>query len=79
MEVKRCAAPEGEEETFVLCRSEGRKEKEQAILNRFVERLERALNKLVLQAERGEGPQSPEGVASDRKTSGTQQPCSFSL
>ena len=53
VEVKLCAAPEGGEETFILCRSEGRKEKEQAILNRFVERLERALNKLVLQAEQG--------------------------
>jgi len=53
VDVKRCAAPEGGEETFILCRSEGRKEKEQAILNRFVERLECAFNKLVLQAEQG--------------------------
>jgi len=53
VEVKFCTAPEGDEETFVLCRSEGRKEKEQAILNRFIERLEGALNKLVLQAEQG--------------------------
>lgn len=53
VDVKLCAAPEGGEETFILCRSEGRKEKEQAILNRFVERLEAALNKLVLQAEQG--------------------------
>lgn len=53
VDVKLCAAPEGGEETFILCRSEGRKEKEQAILNRFVERLEAALNKLVLQSEQG--------------------------
>ena len=62
VEVKRCAAPDslekraatrGEEETFILCRSEGRKEKECAILNRFVERLEGALNKMILQAEQG--------------------------
>ena len=62
VEVKRCAAPDslesraatrGEEETFILCRSEGRKQKEQAILNRFVERLEAALNKMVSQAEQG--------------------------
>ncbi len=51
--VKLCSAPQGEEETFILCRSEGRKEKEQAILNRFIERLELALNKLVSQAEQG--------------------------
>lgn len=53
VEVKRCASPEGEEEIFLLCRSEGRKEKEQAILNRFVERLSAAFNKMVSQAEQG--------------------------
>ena len=53
VDVKLCCAPEGGEETFILCRSEGRKEKEQAILNRFVERLSGALGKLALQAEQG--------------------------
>lgn len=53
VDVKRCAAPDGGEEAFILCRSEGRKAKEQAILNRFVERLEAALNKMVSQAEQG--------------------------
>jgi transposase len=53
VDVKRCAAPDGGDETFILCRSEGRKEKEQAILNRFVERLEAAFNKMVSQAEQG--------------------------
>ncbi len=53
VEVKQVVAPEGQEETFILCRSEGRQEKGRAILNRFVERLEKALNKLVLQAEQG--------------------------
>jgi len=53
VEVKLCAAPEGEQERFLLCRSEGRKEKERAILNRSVLRMEKALNKLVLQAEAG--------------------------
>lgn len=51
--VKRCVVPEGQEEVFILCRSQRRQEKERAILNRFVERLEKALNKLVLQAEQG--------------------------
>lgn len=53
VEVKVCPSLEGAEETFVLCRSLGRKDKENAILNRFVERLEASLNKLVKQAEAG--------------------------
>jgi len=53
VEVKICASPEGKEEAFVLCRSEGRKDKEAAILNRFVIRLEAALNKLKEQADLG--------------------------
>ena len=53
VEVKLCASPEGTEETFVLCRSEGRKEKEGAILNRFIARLETGLNKLKAQADNG--------------------------
>jgi len=53
VEVKMCVSPEGKEETFVLCRSEGRKDKEAAILNRFVIRLEAALNKLKEQAYLG--------------------------
>jgi len=53
VEVKLCACPEGGDETFVLCRSEGRKEKETAILNRFIVRLEAGLNKLKEQADRG--------------------------
>jgi len=51
--VKICASPEGKDETFVLCRSEGRKDKETAILNRFVARLQTGLNKLKEQAEQG--------------------------
>ena len=53
VEVKICTLPEGPDETFVLCRSPGRKEKENAILNRFVVRLEASLKKLVEQAEAG--------------------------
>jgi len=37
----------------VLCRSVGRKEKENTILNRFVDRLEEKLVKLAEQAEHG--------------------------
>jgi transposase len=53
VEVKLCASPEGIEETFVLCRSFGRKEKENAILNRFVDRLGDKLAKLAERAEQG--------------------------
>ena len=53
VEVKLCPSPEGTEETFVLCRSLGRKEKENAILNRFVVRLEEKLTKLAERAEQG--------------------------
>ena len=50
VEVKICP---GTEETFVLCRSLGRKEKENAILNRFVARLEEKLTKLAERAAQG--------------------------
>ena len=53
VDVKLCRSPEGTEETFVLCRSSGRKEKENAILNRFVNSLETRLLKLAGQAQTG--------------------------
>jgi len=42
VEVKKVAIPQGEE-TYILCRTAGRKEKEQAIRNRFSGRMEKAL------------------------------------
>jgi transposase len=53
VEVKICACPESGEETFVLCRSERRRDKETAILNRFLTRLEVGLGRLKEQAEKG--------------------------
>lgn len=53
VEVKRCASPDGGADTFVLCRSEGRKAKEAAILDRFLARLEAGLNNLKAQADQG--------------------------
>jgi transposase len=53
VDVKLCRSPEGTDETFVLCRSAGRKEKENAILNRFVNSLEIRLRKLTGQAQAG--------------------------
>lgn len=53
VEVKLAASPEGSSETFLLCRSQGREEKERAILNRFITRMEAGLTKLKSQAESG--------------------------
>jgi hypothetical protein len=45
VEVKLCPTPDGEE-TFVLCRSAARREKEKAMHERFSERIEQALRRL---------------------------------
>ena len=45
VEVKQVAVPAGEE-TYILCRTEGRKEKEKAIRQRFSTRMEDALKRL---------------------------------
>lgn len=45
VEIKQVAVPQGEE-TYILCRTEGRREKEKAIRQRFSTRMEEALNKL---------------------------------
>jgi transposase len=46
LEVKQCPSPDGSE-TFILCRSQARKEKEQALHERFQKRIEAGLEKLV--------------------------------
>ena len=46
VEVKLCAAPDGANETFVLCRSQGRIEKERAMREKQRTKLEAALKKL---------------------------------
>jgi transposase len=50
VEAKLCAGPDGKE-TFVLCRSLERREKEQAIHGRFAQRIEQGLEKLVRRLE----------------------------
>jgi len=45
VEVKKVAIPQGEE-TYILCRTAGRREKEQAIRKRFCSRMETALQQL---------------------------------
>src|SRR5260370_23480694 len=52
VEVKRIAIPQGEE-TYILCRTAGRKEKEKAIRKRFSLGMERALQALEKSIARG--------------------------
>ncbi|MHC4310638.1 MAG: IS1634 family transposase [Planctomycetota bacterium] len=53
LEVKKCASPDGTEETFILCRSSARKEKEQAILERFSNNIEKELEKIQTSCRNG--------------------------
>jgi transposase len=46
LEVKLCSAPDGTGETFILCRSAARHEKEQAMHDRFIKRLEKGLERI---------------------------------
>ena len=52
VEVKKVAIPQGEE-TYILCRTAARKEKEKAIRNRFSARMENALQSLAKTIETG--------------------------
>src|SRR5881398_2343744 len=52
VEIKKVAIPQGEE-TYILCRTSGRKEKEKAIRNRFSARMENALQRLAKAIEKG--------------------------
>ena len=45
LEVKCCSSPDGQE-TYILCRSEDRAQKEKAILERFENRIEEGLSKI---------------------------------
>ncbi|OGA51095.1 MAG: hypothetical protein A3G25_00185 [Betaproteobacteria bacterium RIFCSPLOWO2_12_FULL_63_13] len=55
VEVKVCRAPEGQE-TFLLCRSASRVEKERAMHERFAKRIEEALDRLGRRIERSKKP-----------------------
>jgi len=46
LEVKMCQSPDDDQETYILCRSEDRKEKEKAMHERFEQRIDAALEKL---------------------------------
>lgn len=56
IEVKLCAAPEGERETFILCRSQDRAEKEKAMHERFSARIEQALARLQARIAQSQKP-----------------------
>jgi len=51
VEVKRCAGPDGQE-TFILCRSADRREKERGMHERFAQRIEEQLGRLARRVER---------------------------
>lgn len=46
LEVRLCPSPEGHAETFILCRSQDRREKEKAMHGRFEKRIEEGLKKI---------------------------------
>jgi len=52
LEVKLCADPDGGAETFILCRSADRREKEKAMHDRFEKRIEEGLTSLVKMAQK---------------------------
>lgn len=52
LEVKMCSSPEGGQETYILCRSRDRREKEKAMHERFEGRIDEALEKLRASCEK---------------------------
>lgn len=53
LEIQYCSSPEGEEETFILCRSVDRKEKERAIIERYIKNIEAGLEQLKMACREG--------------------------
>jgi len=52
LEVKLCASPDGTSETFILCRSRDRREKEQAMHQRFERRIAAGLERIAASCHR---------------------------
>jgi transposase len=52
VEVKLCPSPDGGEETFILCRSRDRSQKDLAIMRRFEQRIEQRLTAMALRCEK---------------------------
>ncbi len=55
IEVKQCSSPDNDDELFILCRSKERAETERAILDRFVQRIEKGIEKLIISCEKKSG------------------------
>jgi len=53
LEVQSCPSPFGDNERFILCRSTARREKEQAILDRFIQNMETGLEKINQSCHKG--------------------------
>jgi transposase len=52
VEVKLCPSPDGDEEIFILCRSRDRRQKDEAILRRFEERIVKRLESMQARCEK---------------------------
>lgn len=52
VEVKLCPSPDGDQETFILCRSRDRSQKDLAIVRRFEQRIEERLTKMAARCEK---------------------------
>ena len=52
LEVKLCSAPDGGQETYILCRSRDRREKEKAMHERFEKRIDEALEKVQVSCQK---------------------------
>jgi transposase len=52
LEVKMCPSPDGGRETYILCRSRDRREKEKAMHERFEHRIDAALEKVLASCEK---------------------------
>jgi transposase len=62
IEVQLCAPPDGAEETFILCRSRDRIEKEKAMHQRFSARIEQALAKLQARIAKSKKPLNRDAI-----------------
>jgi transposase len=52
VEVKLCTSPDDDDETFILCRSRDRREKDEGILRRFEQRIEERLTRMAARCEK---------------------------
>ena len=72
LEVKLCPSPDGEE-TFVLCRSRDRREKEKAMHERFEQRIEEGLKRIEAACQR-QRLKAGDGRAARGATDGPEHP-----